>query len=229
MRNILVFLGGIAVLVIAAVGLYQWLGQPEVAAPPAVPQASAPAASGGDAKSAAEVRAGDFVIGQPSAPVTVIEYASLTCPHCRSFHEDVLPRLRSEYIDTGKVKLVYRDFPLDGMALRASMLARCAGRERFFGFLDLLFKQQRNWATAEDPVAALRDLAAQGGMDAREFEACLANPRIEKEVLEQRLEAEKAFSVNSTPSFIVNGRKMTAAATFEGFKRVIDPLLAAGN
>lgn len=224
MRNILVFLGGIAAAVVVAVGLYQWLGGPDVGTTPPVPETTSPGAEA-QAKAAAEVRPGDFVIGEPSAPVTVIEYASLTCPHCRTFHENVLPKLKSAYVDSGKVKVVYRDFPLDSMALRASMLARCAGRERFFGVLDLLFKRQMAWATADDPIAALRELAAQAGMDDQAFDACLADPRIEKEILEQRLEAENAFSVNSTPSFIVNGRKITGAATFERFKEVIDPLL----
>jgi protein-disulfide isomerase len=220
----LVFLGGIAVVLVGAVGLYQWFGTPTVKVPQqqAMP-ASTPTTSVGEA---AKVRADDFVIGSMSAPVTVIEYASLTCPHCRNFHENILPALKSAYMDSGKVRLVYRDFPLDGLALRASMLARCSGRERFFGFLDILFKRQAQWAGSPDPLAALAQVAALGGLNADDFKACLKNSKIETQVLAQRQEAEKAFAVNSTPSFIVNGRKVSVGATVADFKAILDPLVA---
>ena len=226
MRNILVFLGGAAVFIVIAVGLYQWLGGPSVKVTPSPAVATAPAATGGDAMN---VRADDFVIGSRSAPVTVIEYASLTCPHCAKFHNTVLPKVKSAYLDKGKVRLVYRDFPLDGAALKASMLARCAGRDRFFAFLDILFMRQKNWARARDPIGALGQIAALGGIDKDQFIACLQNPKIEKQVLEQRLEAEKAFAVNSTPSFIVNGRKISLGSNFDEFKAIIDPIIAAAG
>ena len=231
MRNILVFLGGVAVFVIIAVGLYQWLGGPSVkVTEPAVIATSSKTtgakAGRGDALS---VRADDFVMGSSSAPVTVIEYASLTCPHCASFHNDVLPKVKSEYVDKGKVRLVYRDFPLDGAALRASMLARCAGRERFFAFLGILFKRQDTWAKSADPINALGQIAALGGMDRKQFLACLQNPKIEKRVLESRMEAENVFAVDSTPSFIVNGRKISLGTSFGEFKAIIDPIIAAAG
>lgn len=226
MRNILVFLGGLAVFVVVAVGLYQWLGKPtvKVAQPPAV--ATAPTVPSGDAKTA---RPDDFVIGSRSAPVTVIEYASLTCPHCAAFHKEVLPKIKKDYIDTGKVQMVYRDFPLDGVALRASMLARCTGRERFFGFLDTLYMTQDKWRGAEDPIGALGQIAAMGGLTGEQFVACLKDEKIEKQVLEQRLEGEKAFLIDSTPTIIVNGRKQPEAVGFEGFKKIVDPLVAAAG
>ena len=226
MRNILVFLGGVAVFVIIAVGLYQWLGGPsvKVTQPPAV--ATASKAGGGDART---VSADDFVLGSKSAPVTVIEYASLTCPHCAKFHITVLPKVKSEYVDKGKVRLVYRDFPLDRFALRASMLARCAGRERFFAFLDILFKRQKNWAGSTDPINALGQIAALGGMNKEQFAACMQNPKIEKQVLESRMAAENAFTIQSTPSFIVNGRKISGGITFDQFKAIVDPLIAAAG
>ncbi|MDX1484659.1 MAG: DsbA family protein [Alphaproteobacteria bacterium] len=227
MRNILVFLGGIAVVLVAAVGLYQWLGKPTAPAPaPQQQAATAPAspAAPATAQDAASVRPGDFAIGRADAPVTVIEYASLTCPHCRNFHENGLPQLKSQYVDSGKVRMVYRDFPLDGLALRASMLARCAGRDRFFAFLDILFKRQAQWAGSNDPLGALARVAALGGLGPDEFKACLANKEIETQVLQQRQEAEQVFGVNSTPSFIVNGRKVRGA-DFNAVKAAIDPLL----
>jgi protein-disulfide isomerase len=222
----LVFLGGIAVVLVVAVGLYQWFGTPTIKVvrqQATTAPAPTPSATGGVA---AKVRADDFVIGSPSAPVTMIEYASLTCPHCSNFHENILPNLKSAYIDSGKVRLVYRDFPLDGVALQASMLARCSGRERFFGFLDILFKRQKQWAASPDPLAALAKVAALGGMSADDFKACLANKKIENQVLAQRQEAEKAFAIRSTPSFIINGRQVTGGTGIADFKAIIDPLLA---
>lgn len=226
MRNILVFLGGIAVILIAAVGLYQWLGTPTIDVAPAPVTSPVGPSTAPSGNVAAMVRADDFVMGSPSAPVTVIEYASLTCPHCAHFHESVLPKLKSAYIDSGKIRLVFRDFPLDGYALRASMLARCSGRDRFFGFLDILFKRQKQWAASADPMAELARVAALGGMSAEEFKACLENKKIETQVLEQRQEAEKIFAVNSTPSFIFNGKKVSVGAKLDDFKAVIDPLVA---
>ncbi len=226
MRNMLVFLGGIAVFVVAAVGLYQWLGKPTIDVPAqtaAYAPAPAPVASSANA---AKVRTEDFVMGSASAPVTMIEYASLTCPHCGNFHNNILPKLKSAYVDSGKLRLVYRDFPLDGLALRASMLARCAGRERYFGFLDILFKRQETWARAPDPLAALARVAALGGMSASDFQACLKNTKIENQILALRQEADKTFSVNSTPSFIINGRLVQIGARFEDFKAVLDPIIA---
>ena len=108
-------------------------------------------------------------------------------------------------------------------------MARCAGRERFFAFLGILFKRQDTWARSADPINALGQIAALGGIDRKQFLACLQNPKIEKQVLEQRMEAEQAFSVNSTPSFIVNGKKMRVGSSFEKFKSIIDPIIAAAG
>jgi protein-disulfide isomerase len=222
MRNILVFLGGVAVFVIVAVGLYQWLGGPSVKVSQPEAVATAPKTAG----HAKKVHADDFVIGSKTAPVTVIDYASLTCPHCARFHAGTLPKVKKEYVDKGKVRLVYRDFPLDSAALRASMLARCAGRERFFGFLDILFTRQQIWAGSQDPIGALSQIAALGGMNKEQFAACLKDTKIEKQVLEQRMNGENAFSIRSTPSFVVNGRLVSGALTFEEFKAIVDPLIA---
>lgn len=226
MRNMLVFLGGIAVVLVVGVGLYQWLGDPTISVPQSQPQATtapAPAASGAEA---AKVRADDFVIGTPGAPVTVIEYASLTCPHCANFHKNILPALISAYVDSGKIRLVYRDFPLDGVALRASMLARCTGRDRFFGFIDILYQRQARWAGSADPLAALARVAALGGLSADEFKACLKNKTIENKILTQRQEAQRAFAVTSTPSFIIDGRLVAVGNTIADFKAILDPLVA---
>src|SRR5262249_57342023 len=97
----------------------------------------------------------DRILGKPDAPITIVEYASLTCPHCAAFERDTLPKLKTQYIDTGKVKLIYRDFPLDSRATLAAMIARCAPRDRYFGFVDAFFRSQDQWARSEDPVRSL--------------------------------------------------------------------------
>lgn len=222
MRNMLVYLGGLAAIVVVAVGLYQWLGTPKVTV--TTEQGAAPAgdAAGTDA---AKVSADDFVIGKADAPVTIIEYASLTCPHCARFHNEVLPKIKSEYVDTGKVRLVYRDFPLDRMALTASALARCAGRERFFGFLGLLFQRQMQWAASKNPMEELAKVAALGGLSQDDIDGCFKDEKLVKEIAQQKFDAAQKFKINSTPSFIINGRKFEGEPTFDGLKAAINPLL----
>lgn len=168
----------------------------------------------------------DFTLGSADAPVTIVEYASLTCPHCAHFNTTVLPEIKKAYIDTGKVRLVYRDFPLDRFALMASMLARCSGRDRYFGFVELLFKDQRRWATASDPRHALSQLARLGGMPQAKFDACLKDDTLQKAVLQQRLTASRELKISSTPTLIINGNKYGGGLTFEQVKAIIEPMLS---
>jgi protein-disulfide isomerase len=172
------------------------------------------------------IAADDFVIGKAGAPVTIVEYASLTCPHCASFHNDVLPKLKESYIDTGKVRLVYRDFPLDRYALAASMLARCAGRERYFGFLHMLFRDQPRWSRAPDPMRALGQVARLGGLGANKFDSCLKDQALQTAVLQQRLDGSQKFQINSTPTLIINGRKYGGGLSFAQLQGILDPILS---
>src|SRR5215471_14450753 len=165
----------------------------------AEPAASRPMLA--DAQAGLSVGKDDRILGKPDAPITIIEYASLTCPHCAHFANDVLPELKAKWIDTGKVKLVLRDFPLDEPALRAAMVARCAPPEKFYGFVDTFFKAQEEWAVARDPKAALQRLAQLGGMSKKDFEACLANKDAENKIVESRLVASQQLNVDSTPTF----------------------------
>lgn len=227
MRNILIILATTAVVLIVGVGLYQWLGKPTMRTPaPQAPAVSPAPAAPATPKDATAIRPADHVLGSKDAPVLMIEYASLTCPHCANFHATVLPSLKREYIDTGKVALVFRDFPLDGAALRAAMLAQCAGPGRYFGFIDVLFDRQRNWAADQDVIGALKRIAALGGMSGAGFDACLANKDIETAIIQERLEAEQVFKINSTPSFVVDGGTLSGGKSFEELKAVLDPLLA---
>jgi len=167
----------------------------------------------------------ESAIGDPQAPVTMIEYSSLTCPHCAAFHTETLPGLKERYIDTGKVRLVLRDFPLDEVALRGAMIAHCAGPERHARFVDVFFAQQQNWAQAEDPVQALTQLAKLGGLGAAEVKACLADQELEKAVLQARLDGQQRFDIRSTPTFIIDGKAYPGNRSVEEFAEIIDPML----
>jgi protein-disulfide isomerase len=173
-----------------------------------------------------EVREG--VLGDPDAPVTIIEYFSLTCPHCAAFHKETLPVLKERYIDTGKVKLVLRDFPLDRYALFAAVIAHCAGPERYPAFVDVFLGTQQQWARADDPVAALKQIAQLGGLAPEQADACLADETMVDAVLKMRLEGENTHDVQSTPSFVIGGRLYSGNNTPERFAELIDPLLPGG-
>lgn len=169
----------------------------------------------------------DRVLGDPDAPITIIEYSSLTCPHCADFHTNTLPKLKANYLDTGKAKLVYRDFPLgnDGRSTIAAMLARCAPPDRYFGFLDVLFRGQRNWALAPDPFAALSQIGQLGGISAEDFEACMNNEALFNGIRKSRADAAAEFGVESTPTFIINGeRRIDGSQPYETFEAVLQEL-----
>jgi protein-disulfide isomerase len=178
-----------------------------------------------DAQTALALTKEDHILGNPDAPITIIEYASLTCPHCAHFADDVLPELKKKWIDTGKVKLVLRDFPLDEPALRAAMIARCAPRDRYYAYIDTFFAQQQRWV-ANDWRDALARLAMLGGMGKNEFDKCLNDAALENKIVEERLIASKELDVNSTPTFFINGTKFTGAPTVEEFDKVLSGLSA---
>ena len=172
------------------------------------------------------VTAGEKILGSAGAPVTIVEYASFTCPHCAQFHADILPELKKAYIDTGKARLVFRDFPLDRSAFAASVVARCASAGRYYGVVDLLFREQPRWAGARDAMAALRRLATLAGISKKKLDACLKDEKLQNAILQQRLTATKKFNVTSTPTLIVNGAKYHGGLTLEQFRAVIDRALA---
>jgi protein-disulfide isomerase len=190
----------------------------------------APAAdSGPNASDAARLLAiskDDRILGSPTAPITIVEYASLTCPHCAHFTDEVLPEIKKKWIDTGKVKLVLRDFPLDDEAVHASMIARCAPHDRYYAFIDTFFADQANWAAAPDYRAALSRLAELGGMSKNEVDSCLKDATLENQVISSRLVAANQLGVNATPTFFVNGTKFTGAPTVEEFDKLLSGLSA---
>ncbi len=168
--------------------------------------------------SALEAMMAERAIGAETAPITVIEYFSLTCGHCASFHIQTLPRVKSELIATGRCRLIYRDFPLDRVALAAHMVARGMPPERYDALLDTLFRSQQQWAGARDPIAALAQIAGLAGMDRPRFDAILGDDALQRAILEMRLKGEQQDRVEGTPTFIAStGRRTSGAASFERF------------
>jgi protein-disulfide isomerase len=169
----------------------------------------------------------DMVMGAENAPVTVIEYASATCPHCAHFDANTFPELKKRYIDTGKVRFIFREFPLDNLAAAAFMLARCAGKDdknKYYALVDTLFKQQMTWAV-EKPLPPLLAIAKQAGFTEQTFNACLANQEILDGIEKVRQRAIDVFKVDSTPTFFINGEKRTGALSIDEMAKVIDPYL----
>lgn len=169
--------------------------------------------------------AGEIVDGAVDAPVTVIEYASMTCPSCAQFHLTVLPEFKEKYVDTGKVRMIFREFPLDGLALRASMLARCGGEAQVHGYLNVLFAQQHGWATSQDPLASLARIARMGGMSGETFETCMADQDLMKQVVQSRQDGSEKHDVTSTPSFIIDGKTYSGGLSIAEFDKILEPLL----
>jgi len=166
----------------------------------------------------------DMVLGNADAPVTIVEYASMTCPHCAHFHETTMPELKTKYIDTGKVRLILREFPFDPRAEAGFMLARCSG-DKYFPMVDTLFKQQRNWATAENARDALLQLSKLAGFTQEKFEACLTDQKLLDEIRAVRTRGAEEFKVDSTPTFFINGKQYKGAMSIEQISAVIDGML----
>ncbi|MBI4183407.1 MAG: DsbA family protein [Proteobacteria bacterium] len=164
-------------------------------------------------------------LGKADAPVVMIEYFSLTCPHCADFHAQTLPTIKEKYVSTGKVRLILRDFPLDGVALMAAMLARCVPPERYSGFVDVLFRSMNQWARDRDPRAGLMRIGRLGGVDEKTAEACLGSEALQRHVVQSRIEASSRYRIESTPSFVINGRTVAGALPIEEFERLLGPLV----
>jgi protein-disulfide isomerase len=190
------------------------------AALPAAAQSPVPAKpNAAAAQNLLAVTKDDRVLGNPDAPITIIEYGSLTCPHCAHFADAVLPQLKKQWIDTGKARLVFRDFPLDAEALRAETVLRCAPPDRYYPLLEAFFANQDKWVTQKDWQGALQRLALVGGVSKKQFEACLADKKIENEVAQSRLTAATQLGVDATPTFFINGKKYEGEPTVEAMSQ----------
>lgn len=194
---------------------------PDAAAPaPAAPEVTVPS----DPKEALAMPSplGDMVEGNPDAKVTIIEYASATCPHCAEFATNEYKKLKTEYIDTGKVKYIFREFPLDDVALAAHMMTRCLPKEKYFPLVDVIFAQQGEWI--KSPLEGLKAIGKQAGMSEDAFMACLKNETVAKGIMTTRAAGSKA-GVQGVPALFINGEVFTEERTIEKLREKIDPLL----
>ena len=234
-RQLLIILAAIVVIAAGAIYYFTTSGTeqpvlPEAASetPAATPPAATMAADPAPAP-APEVTSdlmvpgplGDMALGDPKAPVAVIEYASMTCSHCQRFHADVYKPFKEKYIDTGKVYFIFRDFPLDPLASAAIVVAHCAPKERFFPLVDLMFDHQDQWAFVQDPATALFNLVKQAGFTQESFNACLTNQPLLDGVNSVHDRAAQEFGVNSTPTFFVNGQKLTGEQTLDSLDKIL--------
>lgn len=163
----------------------------------------------------------DIWVGKDDAPITIVEYASMTCTHCAAFHADVWPALKAKYIDTGHVRFVLREFPLDPLSTAAFMLGRCAGAEKRDAVLDLLFTKQNDWAFTDKPVTALEETAKQAGIAHDAFQGCLKDQALYSSINAERDRAASAFAVDSTPVFFVNGVKHVGSPSMDDLERMM--------
>ena len=150
----------------------------------------------------------DNVLGKPDAPYTIVEYSSMTCPHCAAFHKDVLPKLKEKYIDTGKAKYIVREFPLDNVAAAAFMLGRCIDQAKYFDFIDLLYANQEEWAFKQNPIPGLQKFAKQIGFTEERFNECIKDEKLLKHIEWVRERGSKQFTVKATPTFFINGVRL---------------------
>ena len=168
-------------------------------------------------------------LGSPDAPVTIEEHSSLTCGHCGAFHRDTLPKIKKDYIETGKVRLVFRDFPFDQLGLYAAMIPHCVPPERYFGFLEVLFRSQATWIRAADPVKALSQIARLGGMSEADFQACIGREDLFNAIRDRAVSDGKRLGIDATPTFFINGEKVSGNMPYDDFKKIIDEALEKAN
>ena len=169
----------------------------------------------------------DMALGPKDAPVTITEYASMTCPHCAAFNEQVFPKIKSEYIDTGKVRYIFREFPLDIKAAAGSMLSRCIAKDdapKYFAVTDMLFRQQNDWVL-KNTTETLTRIGKQAGLTQQQVEACLKDQALLDKIAADQKYASDVLKVDSTPTFFINGEKIKGEASFEEFAKKINPLL----
>ncbi len=182
----------------------------------------ATAVLGGMASAQAQTKswAIDEVLGNPNAPITFYEYSSLTCPHCADFHLNTFPKIKTDWIDTGKAKLIYRDFPLDPLAQAAAMVAHCSG-DRYFAFINTFFHAQVQWARAQSPLAAIKTISKLGGMSEDQVDKCLGDSGLLNEINARKEEGVAKFNIDSTPSFIIDGKLYAGEMSYDQFAKLL--------
>ena len=170
----------------------------------------------------------DFIIGNDDAPITIIEYASMSCSHCADFHINTLPKLIENYVDTGKIKIIFRDFPFNYPALLGSMMVRCIPENVRYEYTQALYQLQSKWVNKENSKTTqeLYKIMQSGGMTKEEFNSCIKNTDLENNILQSLMDAQKEFNIKSTPSFLINGLLVEGNKSFNHFREIIDKLLS---
>ena len=222
-RNILIGLGVVAAG--AAAGGAYWLNR---APAPSQPNVGASTGAGAGNITLAQAPGDmplfddDRILGKADAPVTIIEYSSLTCPHCAAFHKDTLPQVKANWIETGRARLVYRHYPLDQLALRAAAIANCIEGDGFFGFLDVMFANQAKWAGSQTPFQVLQQYAALAGLSAEAFQACASDEAVITRILEKQTNGRDTYNIASTPSFVINGSPVVGGRSYDEFNGILE-------
>ncbi|PKU23764.1 DsbA family protein [Telmatospirillum siberiense] len=162
----------------------------------------------------------DEVMGKADAPITIIEYSSLTCPHCAKFHSETFPKIKSEWIDTGKAKLIFRDLPWDALAQATAMVSHCSG-DRYFAFLNTFFRTQEQWARNPSPLTAIKTIAKLGGMGEEQVDKCIADSGLLNEINARKEDAMSRYKVDSTPSFIIGGKLYSGDMSYDEFAKLL--------
>ena len=170
----------------------------------------------------------DFVIGETNAPITIIEYASLSCSHCADFHINTLGKLKKEYVDTGKAKIVFRNFPFNYPALLGSMVLQCIPEDVRYDYMNALFQLQPNWVLRENAksIQELYKIMQSGGMTKKEFDSCISNKELEEKILQIVINAQNEYNIRSTPSFLINGLLVEGNKSIKEFRQIIDKILS---
>ncbi len=230
MKRILTTLAVLSTLLIGSVWFAENTpaGMPGYGAAAAQETGAGQAAADTDAPQPEKPASLDMVLGNPDAPVTIVEYASFTCPHCATFHRDVLPMIKKNYVDSGKVKLVMREVYFDRFGLWAGMLAHCSGETRYFGVADMLFRKQKEWLAGGNPQEAadnLRKIGRAAGMSDDDLDACFANEELARALIEHYRTTAGADEIDGTPSFVINGQKYPNMS-YEDFVKVIEEKLS---
>ena len=169
-----------------------------------------------------------IVLGVDTAPIKIKIFSSHTCPHCASFHINVIPKIKEKYIDQGKVQLIFIDFPLDQAAFNASKLLHCLDQKRRIGFLDTIYETQNEWTNGSninDINNNLKKIVKNLGISSEQFEKCITDEGISDKILNARIEADQKYSINSTPTIVINEKKLEGSASFENIKKKIEKII----
>ena len=170
----------------------------------------------------------DFVIGDKNAPITIIEYASLSCSHCANFHNNTLPDIKKEYVDTGKVRFVFRNFPYDPPSLIGSVILKCVPKDVRYDYMNVLFLLRKNWVISDNAKSTqeLYKIMQSGGMSKEDFDNCLKRDDLADQIIKGRIDAQNEFNIQSTPSFLINGNLEQGNKSVKEFRQIIDKILS---